>query len=51
MSNWLVVAVTVAYAWTGLEQGLKGQVGFCIMFVGYALANIGLIYSMNAGGS
>ena len=47
MSTWLVVAVTVAYAYTAIEQGMKGNMGTCIMFGGYCVANVGIIKMMS----
>ena len=43
MSTWLVVLVTLAYCWTALDQGFKGNYGTTVMFAGYAIANIGII--------
>lgn len=49
MSNWLVIVVTVLYAWTSVDHFQHGHVGFCIMFGAYALANIGLLLASNGG--
>ena len=43
MSTWLVWAVTIAYLWTAIDQGIKGNLGTTIMFLGYAMANIGIL--------
>ena len=49
MSTILVVIVTCIYATVGLEQFLiKSNYGFALMWMSYAMANIGLIW---AGGA
>lgn len=47
MSPWLIASVSVAYAWTGIEQMVKGNVWFGIMWICYSVANVAL---MKAGG-
>ena len=47
MANWLVVAVTGAYFGTAVDLLLKGQTGFAIMFFGYSIANVGLLYALH----
>ena len=47
MSPWLIGFVSVAYAGTGIEQMLKGNIAFGIMWICYAVANVCL---MKAGG-
>lgn len=48
MSTILVVVVTCIYATVGLDQLLRGNPGFALMWLSYATANIGLIW---AGGA
>jgi len=43
MSMWMVVAVTMAYLYTAVEQYFLGNNNTAIMFTGYAIANIGII--------
>lgn len=47
MSPWLIGFVSIAYAGTGIEQMLKGNIAFGIMWICYAVANVCL---MKAGG-
>lgn len=47
MANWLVVLVTVAYFGTTVDLFMKGQTGFAIMFFGYSIANVGLLYALH----
>jgi hypothetical protein len=47
ISPWLIGAVSVAYGWTGIEQFMRGNYWFGIMWICYAIANIAL---MKAGG-
>lgn len=42
MSFWLIATVGVAYAYVAVEQGLRGNMGMCIAYTGYAFSNIGL---------
>lgn len=42
MSGWLIALTGAAYAYVAIEQGLKGNVGMCIAYTGYAFSNIGL---------
>lgn len=42
MSGWLIALTGLIYAYVALEQGLKGNMGMCIAYAGYAFANIGL---------
>ncbi len=44
MATWLVIVVTVIYAVTAVSLGLKGQWGPCVMFAGYSIANVGIIW-------
>lgn len=46
MSLWFVIAVTAAYAFVAVEQGIKGNMGTCIMFGGYCVANLGIMKVM-----
>lgn len=43
MSGWLVMLVTLAYVWTSAEQFILSNPGPGIMFLGYAVANLGVI--------
>lgn len=43
MSVWLVGLIGIVYMYIGIEQFLHGKTGTGIMFMGYALANVGLI--------
>jgi len=47
MSTWLVIFVTLAYIGTAIDLGRRGDVGHCIMFAGYAIANLGLLLALN----
>lgn len=42
MSGWLIALTGAIYAYIALEQGLKGNVGMCVVYSGYAFSNIGL---------
>jgi len=43
MSTWLVGLIGLVYLYIGVEQFIKGANGTGLMFLGYALANVGLI--------
>lgn len=43
MSMWLVVLVTFIYAYVSIEQYLKGDLSLAIVYLGYTVANLGLI--------
>jgi hypothetical protein len=43
MSTWLVAAMGMVYFYISMEQFFKGSIGTGIMFLGYAIGNIGLI--------
>ena len=43
MSTWLVALMGVVYFVVACEQFSKGGVGTGIMFLGYALGNVGLV--------
>jgi hypothetical protein len=43
MSTWLVAAMGMVYAVVALDQFIKGGTGTGIMFLGYAIGNIGLV--------
>lgn len=43
MSTWLVAAMGLVYLYVAIEQFFKGSMGTGIMFLGYAIGNIGLI--------
>lgn len=42
MSAWLIAFTGVVYLYVALEQGLKGNWGMLVTYIGYAFANIGL---------
>lgn len=43
MSTWLVAAMGLVYFYISMEQFFKGSIGTGIMFLGYAIGNVGLI--------
>ena len=43
MSAWLVLLVTVAYVGTAVALYAEGRSGLGITFMGYALANVGIV--------
>ena len=43
MSTWLIAALGVVYFVVALDQFWKGGVGTGIMFLGYAMGNVGLV--------
>jgi hypothetical protein len=43
MSTWLVVLVTFIYAYVSIEQYIKGDLSLAIVYLGYTVANLGLI--------
>ena len=43
MSSWLIAVIGVVYAAGAVDQFMKGGVGQGIMFMGYAIGNIGLV--------
>ena len=43
MSSWLVALMGVVYFVVACDQFIKGGVGTGIMFLGYALGNVGLV--------
>lgn len=42
MSGWLIAVTGVIYGYVAVEQGMKGNLGMCLAYAGYAFANIGL---------
>lgn len=46
MSTVLVILVTLAYVGTAVDLGRRGDIGHCIMFAGYAVANLGLLMAI-----
>jgi hypothetical protein len=42
MSAWLIALTGVIYVYVAVEQGMKGNIGMLITYIGYAAANIGL---------
>ena len=43
MSTWLIGIIGVVYFMVAIDQFIKGGVGTGIMFLGYALGNVGLV--------
>jgi hypothetical protein len=43
MSTWLIAVIGVVYFAVACDQFFKGGVGTGIMFLGYALGNVGLV--------
>ena len=43
MSHWLIAVTGLIYAYVAVEQGIKGNVGMCLAYAGYAFANSGLL--------
>ena len=46
MSTWLLYAVTAAYIATGIDLWLHDRHGLALCFIGYAIANAGLIWDI-----
>lgn len=42
MSAWLIGLTGAIYVFVAMEQGLKGNYGMFITYIGYAFANVGL---------
>lgn len=42
MSAWLIALTTVIYAGVALDQGLQQKWAMCVVYTGYAFANVGL---------
>jgi hypothetical protein len=42
MSAWLILLTGCVYAYVAIEQGMKGNTGMLIAYLGYAFSNIGL---------
>lgn len=43
MSVWLIAAMGVVYFVVAMDQFFKGSLGTGIMFLGYAMGNVGLV--------
>ena len=43
MSAWLIAAMGLVYFYVACEQFYRGSVGTGIMFLGYAIGNVGLV--------
>jgi len=43
MSTWLVLLVTFIYAYVSIEQYIKGDLSLAVVYLGYTIANFGLI--------
>lgn len=46
MSGWLIAAVTLAYIGVAFDQFQKGNLPMALVWVGYAIANIGMIWAL-----
>lgn len=46
MGFWLLLAVTLAYAYIAIESFVRGPTTQAIIFAGYAIANIGFLIAM-----
>lgn len=46
MSSWLVALMGVVYLYVAVEQLVKGSPPTAIMFLGYALGNLGLYFQV-----
>ena len=42
MSSWLILITGLIYLYIAVEQGIKGNYGMLITYIGYAFANVGL---------
>lgn len=42
MSAWLILLTGLIYLYIAIEQGVKGNYGMLIAYLGYAFANVGL---------
>lgn len=42
MSGWLILLTGLIYLYVAIEQGVKGNIGMLIAYLGYAFANVGL---------
>ena len=42
MSPWLIIVTGLIYLTISLEQLTKGQIGLGVMYLGYAIGNVGL---------
>ncbi len=42
MSAWLIALTGIIYVYVAIEQGMQGNIGMLITYLGYASANIGL---------
>ena len=43
MSTWLIAAMGVVYFVVACDQFIKGGIGTGIIFLGYAIGNVGLV--------
>lgn len=43
MSTWLIAGMGIVYFVVAIDQFIKGGVGTGIMFLGYAMGNVGLV--------
>lgn len=43
MSGWLIFIVTLIYLGVAIDQYIQGNTGMFIVYVGYAIANVGFL--------
>ncbi len=43
---WLLIGVTIAYVGVAVDLSLRHQWPFAIVFAGYSMANVGMLWSM-----
>lgn len=46
MSWKLIVVTSLIYTWVAIEQYMKGNIGFSMMYFGYVIANLGTILAL-----
>lgn len=46
MSTPLIALVTLIYVGVAVSEAYAGRAGRCLVFIGYAFANVGLIWSI-----
>lgn len=43
---WLLVIVSILYGFTGIVYAFNGRAAMGVVFLGYIIANVGLIYDV-----
>jgi hypothetical protein len=46
MSWWLMALVACVYLYTGVEYAQRKEWGMCLVFVAYALSNLGFVIDL-----